>query len=139
MFLVRLVYTSTISDEFLPEDIENILLSARKNNQSLDATGLLCFSSNYFLQCLEGSRTNVNKIYHQILNDPRHKHIIMLDYREIYEREFSQWAMGYVPDSSLTAPVNLKYSGNREFDPYKMTGPSAHQLLMALSKTIPVQ
>ena len=93
---------------------------------------MLCFNRKYFLQCLEGSRTNVNNAYHKILNDNRHSRIVMLDYKEITMREFSDWAMGYMPESSLTAPTNLKYSGKSEFIPYEMSGESAHQMMLAL-------
>lgn len=137
MFLVRLVYASQISDHFSADDIENILKKARKNNKELNVTGLLCFNRKYFLQCLEGSRTNVNTIYHRILNDPKHNNIVMLDYKEIITREFDQWEMGYMPESSLTAPLNLKFSGTPEFEPYDMSGESAHQLMLQLRDTVP--
>ena len=137
MFLTRLVYTSTIADDFSPQDIEAIIEVARKNNRKHNVTGMLCFNRNYFLQCLEGSRTQVNKIYYNILNDPRHSNIIMLDYKEISTREFCEWSMGYVPESSLTAPINLKFSGTPEFDPYKMSGESAFQMLLALRESVP--
>lgn len=71
MFLTRLVYASTISESFTPDDIESILIAARKNNIKTNVTGILCFNRKYFLQCLEGSRTAVNKTYHHILNDPK--------------------------------------------------------------------
>jgi hypothetical protein len=74
----------------------------------------------------------VNNTYHHILNDKRHSHIAMLDYKEITMREFSPWAMGYMPESSLTAPINLKYSGKSEFIPYEISGESAHQMMLAL-------
>lgn len=137
MYLVRLVYTSTIVDGFSSSEIESILESARRNNLKSSVTGLLCFDRNLFLQCLEGSRTAVNKIYHQILNDPRHSNIIMLDYKEIIEREFSEWNMGYIPQSSLTKPINLQFSGTPQFSPYEMSGESAHQLMLALKNTVP--
>tara|TARA_Y100001951_G_scaffold21856_1_gene16832 strand:+ start:3806 stop:4006 length:201 start_codon:yes stop_codon:yes gene_type:complete len=50
-------------------------------------------NQHYFLQCLEGSRSNVNKIYHRILNDKRHRDPIILDYQEIEARDFSAWEM----------------------------------------------
>ena len=63
MFLVRLIYASKISSGFGPEDIESILQSARTYNVKTNVTGMLCFSNEYFLQCLEGSRTAVIKFY----------------------------------------------------------------------------
>lgn len=138
MFLVRLVYTSTITKGITDSDIQNILDVARKNNSLVDVTGLLLFNRNYFLQCLEGSRAQVNKIYHQILNDPRHENILLLDYSEVAEREFSDWSMGYIPEMNSTMPVNLKYSTNSKFDPYNMSGHSAHKLLLNLRNVVTI-
>lgn len=138
MFLVRLVYTSAVETGFDSAEVENILAKARQCNAENYVTGLLCFNSKFFLQCLEGSRSKVNKTYHRILNDPRHHNIIMLDYKEIIEREFSEWTMGYMPESSLTQPINTRYSGTPQFNPYEMSGESAHQLMIALRDTVPV-
>ena len=136
MFLVRLIYASKISSGFGPEDIESILQSARTYNVKTNVTGMLCFSNEYFLQCLEGSRTAVNNTYQQILNDKRHHNVIMLNYIQIPEREFETWSMGYVPQSQLTELLNLKYSGNIDFNPFKMSGESAHLLMLALKTSI---
>ena len=136
MFLVRLIYTSRTSSHFGPEDIEEILEKARVNNRKNNVTGLLCFNNKFFLQCLEGSRESVNSTYHHILNDKRHSNIIMLNYSEISEREFEKWSMGYMPQSSLTDPLNLKYSGTPHFDPYEMSGDSTHKLMLALKENI---
>ncbi|MDA0117824.1 BLUF domain-containing protein [Vibrio sp. T11.5] len=136
MYLVRLVYASTITKGITESDIQNILDVARKNNALVDVTGLLLFNRNYFLQCLEGSRAQVNKIYHQILNDQRHEDILLLDYTEIFEREFGDWSMGYIPEMNLTTPINLKYSVQAKFDPYSMSGGSAHKLLLNLRNVV---
>ncbi|AXV64002.1 MULTISPECIES: BLUF domain-containing protein [Pseudoalteromonas] len=136
MYLVRLIYTSEVCEGFGPSDIEDIIEKAQKNNHASNVTGLLCFNSSHFLQCLEGSRQAVNATYHKILNDNRHRNIIMLNYCEIYEREFENWSMGYIPYSKITTPLNLKYSGTSEFDPLAMSGGSAHKLMMALRDTL---
>ena len=85
MFLVRLVYTSEITEGVTESDIQNILDKARKKNTALNVTGVLLFNRKYFLQCLEGSREQVNKVYHHILNDNRHKGVVLLDYSEVNE------------------------------------------------------
>ena len=137
MFLTRLVYTSTISEKFSSDSISDILETARTKNKESNVTGMLCFNRKYFLQCLEGSRAKVNETYHNILNDPRHSNIIMLDYKEISAREFSEWSMGYMPESSLTSPTNLAFSGTPEFNPYEMSGESAHKMMLSLKDTVP--
>lgn len=138
MFLVRLVYASTISTEFRPEDMNEILEKARHNNHKNDVTGALCFNRNYFLQCLEGSRTAVNMTYQKILKDPRHERVVLLEYQEIPRRHFKNWSMGYVPEKMLTDEINLMYSNSRKFDPYSMNGESAHGMMLELSDQIPM-
>lgn len=138
MYLVRLVYASTICKDFTDTAIQEILEKARIHNGRSNVTGVLCFSSNYFLQCLEGSRANVNTTYHRILNDPRHTNIVMLDYKEISQRDFFEWSMGYAPASSHTRPLNIKYSGSGDFNPYEMSGESASRLLLELRNNVPV-
>lgn len=134
MFLTRLVYASSISDNFSCDDIEHILAEAREHNKENNVTGMLCFDNKHFLQCLEGSRLNVNNTYYRILNDKRHCQVIILDYKEIPMREFSDWSMGYLPESGLTASLNLKYSGSAEFSPYDMSGDGAHLMLLELKR-----
>lgn len=136
MFLTRMIYASAATEQFKPEVIDNILKTARKNNPKLHITGMLCFSNKYFLQCIESSRSNVNKLYHQILNDSRHSNIVLLDYKYISEREFGDWSMSYVPDSSLTASINLKYSEDGIFNPYNMSGESTHKMMLELRDTL---
>jgi hypothetical protein len=138
MYLVRLIYASTISSDFTPEDMDQILETARRINHKNDVTGLLCFNRNYFLQCLEGGRGAVNATYHRILKDPRHDNVVLLDYREIVKREYRKCSMAYVPEKMLTDDINLMYSNSRKFDPYSMKGKSAHEMMTHLSEHIPI-
>ena len=133
MFLVRLIYASEVSGTFGSNDIEQILVSAREKNPLQSITGMLCFNQNYFLQCVEGSRSAVNTLLRNLMNDDRHINVVILDYSELSERAFSNWSMGFVPESKLTAKIKLKYGINKEFSPYKMSGGSAFKMLLELS------
>ena len=66
MSLVRLVYASTslLSDEpdLAREQIEQILLVSRRNNEAAEITGALLFSDTNFSQVLEGPRTEVERL-----------------------------------------------------------------------------
>lgn len=42
-------------------------------------------------------------------------------------------------DAGIRAPINLKYSGNPEFEPYEMSGDSAHRLMLDLREKLPNQ
>jgi hypothetical protein len=36
---------------------------------------------------------------------------MLLSYREVMERSFGQWSMGYASEMGFTNGINLKYSG----------------------------
>jgi hypothetical protein len=136
MYLARLIYTSHPSDNFKPEDIENILTASRRNNLAKSVSGLLYFNQNYFLQCLEGSRSSINQIYHKILNDDRHGTPLILEYKEIVERDFPRWEMGYLPETADTRLLYRRFSGADEFIPYHMSGESCHRLMIEMRKLV---
>ena len=136
MYLMRMVYCSKMSDEFSTKEIDQILASGRLNNKKVGVTGLLCFNRKYFLQCLEGGRTEFNKIYHAILNDRRHHNIVLLSYDEIVEREFAHWSMAYVPEVKITDEINMRFSGTPDFDPFSMHGESTFKMLQELKSQI---
>ncbi|NMP32521.1 BLUF domain-containing protein [Thalassotalea sp. M1531] len=138
MQLVRLVYVSRKPQHIAEEAITNILSFARSYNIKNNITGILCFNRKYFLQCLEGNRLTVNQTFQRILRDSRHEGVLMLDYREIERREFAQWNMGYVPDSTRTHDIHLKYSSGTEFEPYELSGQSAHLLMLELKNVLPM-
>ena len=130
MELVRLIYVSSKTEAFDYREINNLLEVARENNGKSGITGTLCFSRKFFLQYVEGSRKAVGETFARICGDTRHKDIEIIDYQQIHKREFSHWSMGYIGDTDVNEEINLKYSGNIEFEPYKMSPESALQWLL---------
>jgi hypothetical protein len=135
MYLTRLIYCSRTKG-LGPEVIEDILRQARAENAKQGVTGILLFNADFFLQCLEGGRESVNKIYHRILADPRHESPVILNYEEVDQRCFASWDMGYVGWHESYRRVIMEYSGSDNFDPYKMGGSSTLKLLLALKEKI---
>ncbi|MEP0073787.1 MAG: BLUF domain-containing protein [Marinomonas sp.] len=127
--MVRLIYTSTITDVFAVDDIARILNVARTKNKAKNITGLLSFNRRFFLQCLEGERSDVNAIYHKIATDPRHTKPEIISYQDITEREFDVWSMGYLQDVESLRELFYKHTKNIKFNPYEMTGDAAEALL----------
>lgn len=132
MFLIQLIYASRIKAGFGPQDVEQILAVARSKNAKLGITGLLCFNGESFLQCLEGDRIAVNELYHHIINDPRHYQVLLLRYSDIVKRDFESWAMGYMGLTAENKETLLRFSSQPLFDPFTMSGASAHALLCEL-------
>jgi hypothetical protein len=126
--LVSLMYASRAAMAIDQEELLAILRHAKSANQKAGITGALCFADGIFIQALEGGRDAVNRVFHQIAADSRHKDVILLGYEEISERRFASWSMGQVNLSRLNPALLIKYSECHKLDPYKLSG----KLTMAL-------
>ena len=133
--LVRLLYVSRSVKPETAEETESILNSSREHNISHGITGVLCFGGGIYLQAIEGGRHQVNALYSQIIKDPRHKDVVILDYQEITERRFGGWTMGQVRIDKLNPSIVLKYSETPELDPYSVSGHVSFALLEELMAT----
>jgi hypothetical protein len=119
--LIQLTYASRTSKTLMPEDLKSILAASQRNNTREGVTGALCLTNGIFLQQLEGDRYAVNKLYHRILLDPRHRDPAILDFSEISSRKFTQWSMGSLSSLETNRAIYLKYSRSASFDPYTMS------------------
>lgn len=133
--LVRLLYVSRAVVPESQEAIQAILASARQHNLQNGITGILCYGGGVFVQAIEGGRSAVNRLYTQIIEDPRHKDVELLHYEEITERRFGGWTMGQVNLTKLNTSIVLKYSEKPEFDPYSVSGKVSLALLEELMAT----
>ena len=133
--LIRLLYASRAAQPLSPEAIDSILAQSRSHNPALGITGILCHSGDLFLQALEGGREAVNRLYNDIVRDPRHLDVQVLHYEEITERLFSAWTMGHVNLAKVNPSVLLKYSEKPVLDPYCVSGKVSMALLVELMAT----
>jgi hypothetical protein len=120
--LVRLMYASRATAPLTDADLAAILKTSREHNPAEGITGLLCYSDGVFVQVLEGGRDAVNARYKHIVQDRRHRDVILLGYEEIVEREFPGWTMGQVNLHRMNPALVLKYSQTGRLDPYAMSG-----------------
>ena len=94
--MVQIVYTSMASNPFSSEALRDLLMQSRRNNHGWRISGLLVYDHGYFIQILEGPERHVCKVFSAIEADKRHCHIRLLLRQPIEEREYSEWAMGFV-------------------------------------------
>ena len=133
--LIRLVYASTAQSAVDLNEFKRILLQAQANNHRRDLTGMLAFNSKIFLQALEGSREQINDLYSKLMRDPRHKAVTLLSYKEIEERHWANWSMGFAAPNSDNRALFLKYSQQSVFNPYTMKADAVEKMLMELART----
>jgi hypothetical protein len=138
--LVRLLYASRAVEAVGASLVDAILSRSREYNAEHGITGVLCVcpSGNVFIQVLEGAREEVNRLYNNIVRDPRHRDITLLDYAEIDERGFANWRMGRIDLNRVNVSTVLRYSEKAVLDPFTLSGKAAHALLRELSTTAAV-
>jgi len=129
--LYRLIYLSrnTIpgSNENIHQEIEQILAVSRQRNAASHITGALMFNRECFAQVLEGAHDDIQETFERIQCDPRHADVVVLDFKPVQTRRFSQWSMGYIGYDSL-ASKEFTASG---FDVKQLSGERIYDLLHA--------
>lgn len=133
--LVRLLYASRSSKTAELGAVESILAQSRRRNPELGVTGILCQGGDGYLQVLEGGRAAVNQLYNQIVQDERHRDVVLLYFEEVTERRFAGWTMGHVNLANVNPSLILKYCEKPVLDPHAMSGQAAMALLEELIAT----
>jgi hypothetical protein len=138
--LVRLLYASRSVSEIDDALLGAIMERSGRFNTEHGITGILCTypQGRVFLQALEGGREAVNALYGNIVRDPRHRDVTVLDYAEITERLFAGWRMGSVNMSRVNVGSILRFSEKPVLDPFSLCGATALLLLQELASTAAV-
>ena len=85
--------------------VAEILGVSERNNRRDRLTCVLLAHDGWFLQALEGTRTDIERLLTRLRNDPRHTDIRMLGFDPIDERSFSEWSMGQILVTPRIAPL----------------------------------
>lgn len=91
--LRKVVYISSATQHLTAEDLEELLTRARTNNERCGITGVLLYHNLSFLQIIEGTRDDVERLLARIRRDPRHSSMKVVQDERIPERDFKSWAM----------------------------------------------
>ena len=130
--LLSMTYVSRANKEMEIEEIREILKEAERNNTANAITGMLIYKDNIFLQTIEGSRSRINRLLHNLIDDDRHHDLQVLEARELTHREWAKWSMNYAAPTEKTASIYLKYSTTTEFNPYLLSFNSIRGLMNEL-------
>jgi hypothetical protein len=102
--IYRLIYASRslITPENRTKQHNQIFLTARAHNESIEVTGALYTSTDCFVQALEGDEDVVQALYSEICADPRHDTVELVHQGPADYRVFGDWAMAEVADAGHT-------------------------------------
>lgn len=94
--LINLIYASSALSMMEEAELMDILEKAREKNARLGITGMLLYKNGNFLQVLEGEAAQVDRLFERIQQDPRHRSLLLIARREVPQRQFEAWSMGFV-------------------------------------------
>ena len=99
----RVIYCSQSTVDFTPDELIELLEVSRKNNAAVGLSGMLLYSSQSFLQVIEGPEEALRATYARILADDRHTNLRLLLDAEVAQPLFPSWTMGFdhVDDDEL--------------------------------------
>lgn len=93
--LEGLIYVSAPNPSLARADIEHILTSARRNNETQSVTGILLYSPQMFVQVLEGPADILDQTLETIKADGRHSDVTLLTRDTVDQRVFANWSMAF--------------------------------------------
>lgn len=99
----RIIYCSQSTADISPEELVALLELSRRNNERAGLSGMLLYSSQSFLQVLEGQDEALRATYARIIVDDRHTNLRMLMNADVAAPLFPDWTMGFehVDDEEL--------------------------------------
>ncbi|MBY6002422.1 BLUF domain-containing protein [Salipiger bermudensis] len=103
--ITQMLYTSLSRHPRGHSSDFDILQHAMQNNRDRGVTGYLLRDTDRFCQVLEGPREVLESLYERIHLDPRHYQIVLRMQRDVAERSFLGWSMGYATLSSSDAAI----------------------------------
>jgi Sensors of blue-light using FAD len=101
----QVVYSSAALAPFSETQLTELLARARTKNERLGVSGMLLYHQGSFLQVLEGDGAVLESLFSTISADKRHQRVVALLKREVDERHFGDWRMGFASMKNL--PANL--------------------------------
>jgi hypothetical protein len=137
MPILRLLYFSTntiAGGGAVAANLKQILESSIRNNSAADITGGLLFNRNYFVQILEGDKSNLLNVFTRISVDPRHQDLVLVEQKPIARRLFGAWSMGFAGKTDLFDQMLKRYCPAGYFDPREITADQLIDFTLAMVK-----
>lgn len=106
--MIELVYVSRAHAKFTEPELVDLLTKARESNTKLGITGLLLYDGNgTFIQALEGEEEHIEHLFSKISKDSRHSRVNIIARKNIQDRAFPDWKMGFkIIDEALSKPIS---------------------------------
>ena len=92
--LIHLIYSSVAVSAVSDAELQELLITSRRNNARNNITGMLLYADSAFFQAIEGEEQAVLSLYERLTRDKRHHSQTLIIREPIAKRAFADWAMG---------------------------------------------
>lgn len=99
--IFAVVYLSQATVQFGESDVQKLAHYAAQKNEDGGVSGYLCFKHGLFVQYLEGKKSTILTLLHQIRDDYRHHMVSEITLGDLSERHFLGWDMRYLDRQEL--------------------------------------
>jgi hypothetical protein len=113
-------------------NMREILATSQRNNSRDGITGFLIFDKTWFVQILEGERSQVTGTYNRIAKDTRHSTATILNVRDVPARLFPNWTMGGAMRTLEVQEVYLQHGFGGPLDPTRVKSDQIVRLALDL-------
>ena len=91
----HIIYMSRAVAPMSDHQLAHLLQQAREGNRQRNITGALVYGDGQFMQIIESEEAHLAQLYAHLLSDPRHGNIVKLADKQLAQRSFSEWSMGF--------------------------------------------
>jgi hypothetical protein len=92
--MITIVYASRATAKMDAAGLLELLEGSRVRNTQQHITGMMFYAYEGFVQQIEGEADAVDRLFANIVRDPRHTDVRVLSRRPIHRRRYAEWAMG---------------------------------------------
>lgn len=103
-----LIYISASVNDLSPDEVKALVESSAARNQKIAVTGCLLYHEGYFMQMLEGAKSNIHTLFAKIRTDPRHSNVQVVIETAATRRLFTGWGMVRGDRTKDTSAVDFK-------------------------------
>ena len=96
----QVLYSSIAREGLGSDEVFTIIQTASRLNPQRDITGFLIFRDGRFLQLVEGPGHELDRLIDDLLGDPRHHSLQIIERTQVGARSFPNWRMKRVSRST---------------------------------------
>ena len=103
--LRRLAWSSVPSSSFSVASLDEIVASARRNNERHHVSGMMLFTGVHFLGVLEGAEWDLANLWQKLGRDERHRDLRRIGDVLCGDRWFPRWMMSRTDSADVRAQI----------------------------------